>query len=243
MVKILIPAKKLKDGLDKDVRHIASLLEASEILYESKKFSESLPLSILALEEVTKLKTIRDHYIKKMGITNKEWFDLKKGGSHKKKLTQPSEERKKRLHEMGEERFEVARQLKQMIGDPLGNLSYEQMKNASKGYLNMGKLDKIKQDCFYLDWQDSKWVSARIKLSPKQLEALSWVSLEITKWFLNQIMLYSKHPEIELDENSESYKKYASDPLLKKDQEFKKLFGKSKFLTKITIATKTLENY
>ena len=243
MVKILIPAKNLEEGFQKGIKHIESLLEASQILFDSKKYPSSLSLSILALEEVTKLRMIRNSFLEKKGITNQEWFNLKKGGSHKDKLTRPSEERKKHLHEMGEERFEGARTLKKMIGDPLAVLSYSQMKKGSEGYSIMGKLDKVKQDCFYLDWKNSKWSSASIKLSKNQMEAMAHISLEITKWFLNQTILYSRHPEIELNENSESFQKYLNDPLLKKDQEYKKKFTTNKFVKAITIATKTLENY
>ena len=243
MAKILIPIRSLKEGFQKEVKHINSLLEGSEILYKSRKYSESLPLSILAHEEITKLKTIRDHYLQNKGITTKEWFDLKKGGSHREKLTRPSSERKKRLHEMGEGRFEVARKLKQMIGDPLAFTSYSQMKESAKGGTIMGKLDKVKQDCFYLDWENSRWFSASIKLSKRQLQAMAHVSLEITKWFLNQTILYSRHPEIELDENSDSYKKYLSDPFLKKDQEFKKNFFSNKLKKDVLLATQTLEKY
>jgi len=243
MVKILIPSEKLKDGLKKEANHIESLLEASQILYYKKKYSLSLPLSVLALEEVTKLRMIRDNYLQNNGITTKEWFDMKKGGSHKVKLTKPSSERKKRLYEMGEPTFEAARKLKTMINDPLKHITYSKMKEFTKDGSPMEKLDKIKQDCFYLDWKNSKWSSARIKLSKNQLQAMAHVSLEITKWFLNQAILYSRHPEIELDENSESFKKYLNDPLLKKDKDFKKKFQSNKFRKELTMATKILENY
>jgi len=65
MAKILIPTDKLKEGLQKEANHIESLLEASQILYDAKKYSLSLPLSVLALEEVTKLRLIRNRYLQK----------------------------------------------------------------------------------------------------------------------------------------------------------------------------------
>jgi len=243
MSDILIPADQLEDGFKKQIEHINYLLESSEILFDNKKYSLSLALSVLAHEEVTKLRTIRGHLRKNQGITKKEWSDLTRGGSHKEKLIKPSKDKEKRLQEIGEEGFEVARRLKQMIGDPLSSTKYSQMKREKDDYLIMGKLDILKQDSFYLNWKDSKWFSINLKLTKKQLQAMALVNLEITKWFLNQTIWLSRHPEIELNENSESFKKYRDDPLRKKDQEYKKKMLSPKFKKAATIATKTLESY
>jgi len=243
MSDILISVKYLEDGFNKQNEHIKSLLESSEILFDKKKYSLSLALSVLAHEEVTKLRTIRKHLRDNQGITKKEWIDLTRGGSHKEKLIQPSKDKEKSLHEMGKERFEAARQLKKMIGDPFSSTNYSQMKRDKEDYLIMGKLDTLKQDSFYLNWKNSAWFSINLKLSKKQLQSMAFVNLEITKWFLNQTIWLSKHPEIELNENSESFKKYRDDPLRKKDQEFKKKFLTPKFKKAAIIATKTLESY
>jgi len=72
---------------------------------------------------------------------------------------------------------------------------------------------------------------------------MAHVSIEITKWFLNQTVFLTNHPTIELDPNSDSFKKYANDPLLKKDQEFKKYFKSNKFSKMLLLATQTLEKY
>jgi len=242
MTEFLIPPEKMKEGFDKETKHIESLLESSEILFNAKKFSSSLSLSILAHEEIAKLRLIRHHYRNETGITKKEWFDMKKGGSHKKKLMGPSIERKKHLEQMGEARFEAARYIKRLVGDPMADLSYSQMKDTDDPAI-MGKLDDVKQDCFYLDWVNQKWSSISTKISKNQIEAMAHVNLEITKWFLNQTVLLNKHPTIELDPNSDSFKKYANDPLLQKDQIFKKYFFSNKFKKWLLIATKTLDHY
>jgi len=72
---------------------------------------------------------------------------------------------------------------------------------------------------------------------------MAHVSIEITKWFLNQTILFSRHPEIEINPDSESFKKYREDPLLKKDQHFKKKFMKDEFKRELKLAVKTLEKY
>jgi len=243
MSDILIPAKYLKEGFNKEAKHIESLLEDSQILFNAKKYPSSLSLSILAHEEIAKLKTIRDKNFKNEGISKKEWSDLIKGGSHKSKLTKPSEERKKNLEKMGEKQYEIARKFREKTGDPLSYQSYSEAKKGIEGYEIMGNLDKIKQDCFYLNWENSKWSSAKIKLSKQELLSVAHVILEITKWYLNQTVLLSKHEHIDTDETSTSYQNFIKDPRFKKGHEFKKQFQTTKFKKQTKLVLKLLKTY
>ena len=125
MDEILIPPEKLKDGFEKQSEQIELLLESSEILLKNEKYSHSLSFSILAHEEVAKLRTIRQHLLQNKGITRKEWIDLTKGGSHKEKLIKHSKDKKKHLEETGHNRFEASEVFKNMINDPLSLINSE----------------------------------------------------------------------------------------------------------------------
>lgn len=239
----LIPEKNLKEGFKKQIQHVENLLESSQLLYDSKKYPSSLSLSILALEEVTKLRLIREHLRKNKGILEKDWKNMKKGGSHKMKLVQPSIQRKKRLEEMDEKKYDAIEEFKKITGSPFDRMTFSEMKKATEKYSMMTKLDKIKQDCFYLDWDGKNWVSAKLNLTKRELDSLSFYSLNSTKWYLNQTILYTKYTTISTDPESESFQKFTNDPLHKKDLEFKKSFMKPKTKTKFSIAYKIIEKY
>ena len=226
--KTFIPEKFLKEGFKKQVQHIENLIESSQLLYDSKKNSSSLSFAILALEEIAKLRLIREHVMENQGISKNGWYEMKKGGSHKMKLTKPSEQRKKLLEEMGEEKYKIIEEFKKNTGNPLVGLSYSEMKKATERYKMMAKFDKIKQGCFYLDWDGKKWTSVKISLSKRELEAITYFALSIVKWYLNQSILLSNHKKISTDPESASYKNYINDPLHKKDLEFRRSFKKPK---------------
>mgnify|MGYP000040500184 CR=1 FL=1 len=238
-----IPEKYLKEGFKKQIHHIENLLESSQLLYDSKKYPSSLSLSILALEEITKLRLIREHLRKKEGISEKDWKNMKKGGSHKMKLVQPSMQRKKRLEDMDEQKYDAIEEFKKSTGSPFDRMTFSEMKKATEKYSMMAKLDKIKQACFYLDWDGKNWVSAKLNLTKRELESLTFYSLNSAKWYLNQTILYTKYTTISTDPKSESYQKFTSDPLHKKDLEFKKSFMKPKIKTKFSMAYKIIEKY
>jgi AbiV family abortive infection protein len=87
MDKILIPKVKLSDGLERSKNHVKFLLESSKILYDKKKYSLSIPFSVLAIEEYYKMRFILNHIENDVGITKHEWESITCGrGVHKSKL-------------------------------------------------------------------------------------------------------------------------------------------------------------
>jgi AbiV family abortive infection protein len=189
MDEILVPKDKLSDGFEKSKNHVEFLLESSKILYDKKKYSLSIPILVLALEECYKMRFILDHITKDVGITKSEWDDITKGRDvHKSKLKKVYSEPKKEIEEHGEENYKIISSFMAKMGDKTIWKSYPESIEISQ-YVEerLAKLDVIKQDCFYLGWKKADWYNF-IQISLKQREALAYHLLYVVKVMFN---LYS----------------------------------------------------
>jgi len=227
-----IPKGKISDGYKKSKRQIESLLDSSQILYNSKQYATSLSLSILAREELAKLLVLQDHLKDGTKISCDEWKKLTKNTknvtAHKFRLTySPKVSRegvqKKFTRAMHEQMVSERKQL----GLPTG-MSYEQMmlitSEYEKGY---EILDKIKQDCWYLGW-DGKWNSLQIKLDANEIKGLAYINLNDTNsMYLSAISMrihkQIRQPIKETLKDDPNFKKWLKFQNAQKEKEYEKM--------------------
>lgn len=193
---ILIPVEKLQEGFDLCKKQMEMLIESSQILYNSKKYSPSIALSVLAREESAKLERISQHITLSLGISKKEWSSMTQGFVHEKKLVNPVKFAVKFAKWEGKKRFEKMERWGEKHGYGEMPASYEDfMKVEEKHYERLRSLNEIKKECFYVDWKESCW-KILFNRSEEELEALSLVELTGMKYlfygFVKQDLMFKK---------------------------------------------------
>ncbi len=86
MKKITIPNSKLEEGIELCKKQSKMLLDSSQILYKKRKYVTSIGLSILAKEELTKIRIFRRMQIRNLPIEHELWKIL---NEHRVKLGLP----------------------------------------------------------------------------------------------------------------------------------------------------------
>lgn len=148
-----IPLIKVSEGYKISSNIINRLLWDSEVLIKNKSYSSSIPLSILAFEEFSKMLILNSSLKLKKGLPISIWEGLSKGGSHDIKLTLYIEARKKILEiDIPKNLDDVYSKFSKQIGlaDKVGGDEVERETILlQKLFL---KLNSIKKKCFYLDY-------------------------------------------------------------------------------------------
>ena len=157
-----IPKKELITGWILARKNSVKLTKAAQSLYDSKQYSSSFVLSVLALEEYMKYILFRDAHVKDKPINNNVWDKTYK--NHGKKLT------------LGTEiLFEYGKQMR----IPLDILEQEKSKMIEivKNW-NIKKFENI-----YLDWDSSNGIWRFLEDDDENLQKDSRTALElISKW-------------------------------------------------------------
>lgn len=241
--EILIPTSQLQSGFDECRKQIETLIDSAQILYDKRKFSISLPLLILAREEYAKLTLFLMHIVENDGITKKEWLEYTRGGGvHSNKLTGVVKKAKKRIERDGPEKYEEMQEFYLKKGFGTRKRVYEDTVSINPQTIeNLNNLNTIKQDCFYLDWQDGEW-NIITKRSNRQLKALVYTSMTSIQQllyghiFMNCLDRIQKNQDINEDfsEFNDYYGKWQ-----KKKQEL----ASKKFLEKLKITHVVLQEY
>lgn len=236
----LIAVTGLQEGFDKCVLHIRGLFGAVEILSRAKKYSWALPLSILAIEEVTKLTVINEHISDNKPITQEEWFNLTRGGSHKLKLKYRSERDKALVMGFSREYYEEIERVYESVGlKKYPSFEQLQQPNTDESYF-MELLDKFKQDCFYLGWKNGWWTFEE-GLTNEEQEAVLWlVTLVAKNWMLITIMSNRYPSSIQKDRMKELFK---NDPLLKEWRKLQQNFWSNDHYRRLEIGRAIFEKY
>ena len=151
-----IPLPKLEEGFHKGFAHVQKMIDSSIILHESGHHSMSIATSILAHEELAKLRYIVAHIGDQKHISLTEWKALSRGGSHNAKLEKFYADFYNDIIRLCSERPEAVRKV-----NP--NLTMEEIRDFPKlvdlkhlTFLGC-KLNDIKKECIYLDWNDGGW--------------------------------------------------------------------------------------
>src|SRR5690348_1832231 len=87
-LKIEDSLEHMNVGIRTCMNHIDTLLRNSELLIKNKRYSASIPISILAIEELGKAEVLSVALSIKKPLPERIWNDLTRGGSaHIKKTT------------------------------------------------------------------------------------------------------------------------------------------------------------
>jgi len=215
MDDILIENSKLEEGYAycKDI--IESLLESSSLLYGNNKLPTSLSLAILALEETTKLRLLREKISNNESISENEWKKLTRDkNAHKRKIDGDIRKRLEKIEERGQESFERGLELRKKLGIPVYATDWDKVRLLNESTLKMFHgLKNIKENCWYLNWNKDKWDSFLSEYPKKIQDLFTKYILNLAQWTFYEVTLGYKYPEIPLDENSEEFKKFKNDGL------------------------------
>jgi len=227
--RTLIPKEKLAEGFVRCSLHIQSLIESSQILFDKENYSASTAMSILAFEETTKLHLINNYIKQGKGISENDWNKITiLPGVHSHKLTGAITDYKKTLSEMGSEKFyshEVISSVE--FNDPTPHRDYYQLIASLSGIEEiLSKLNKVKQDCFYLNWKNCEWLTYN-NFSDIQRKAFAFVNLNLAK-FIYFIELENRYGNfiigiIDPDHNKTTADATENDWALLKNNPYKKI--------------------
>ena len=151
-----IPLPKLEEGFGKGIIHIYKMVDSSIILHHSKHHSMSIALSILAHEELTKIRSVVGHIRDQEPIDLKEWKELSGGGSHKGKLEKFHTDAFNDIVKIClESSGDVREPDRKIAGD--GGADFLDLAGLKHQIPLWSKLDDIKKECMYLDWKGGNW--------------------------------------------------------------------------------------
>jgi len=162
MDKFLIPSEKILQGMNFAMGHAISLLTTSGELFNQKKYPESTPLAILSYEESAKASWLLRHLEEKRGVTKEDWKSL---SDHKFKLTQLENDNLKMINNMSSTEIQIYLDFQQETAQDIAENSKEDAMTKRNDLLEiLGKFDKVKQNCFYSNWDSTKkkWKSFRM---------------------------------------------------------------------------------
>ncbi|MGI0056337.1 MAG: AbiV family abortive infection protein [Nitrosarchaeum sp.] len=152
-----IPNSKLAEGIELCKKQSKMLLDSSNILYEKRKYVTSIGLSILAKEELTKIRIFNRMQIRNLPIEHNLWKIL---NDHRVKLGLPYYLSYLSLRRRSPLDIVKIRNmyLKEGIDPKMNAVDLVKPLNV-KGLKLLESLDLLKQDCHFLNWIDNDWFS------------------------------------------------------------------------------------
>ena len=157
MKNVQIPSSKLEEGIELCKEQTKMSLESSEILLKKRKYVSSIGLSILAKEELTKIRIFRRMQKYDKPIENDLWRIL---NDHKEKLGLPHILQYHSLKKQTPLDIVKMREFFFNSGiDPKVNVVDLVQPLDVRGIKFFQSLDLLKQDCHFLNWIDGDWYS------------------------------------------------------------------------------------
>ena len=148
-----INEQETKEGYEKMLKVIKRLINDSKLCLDNSRYSASVSLSILTLEETAKADFFRLKIKESKGITKKEWKDLTAGGdSHIKKLNWFLDKKEKGLERWTEEDIASLHEVNSFLGFGVNNNKEDMKKEIELFRMVVAKFNIIKQSCFYTSW-------------------------------------------------------------------------------------------
>jgi len=188
--KEYITFEEAKEGYKKMMKVVKRLLGDAELNLENGRYSSSLSLTILALEELAKADYFRLKIGEKKGLTKSEWNKLTLGGSHDFKLNYFLDRKKVRVEKMTDENVRELSQLAVKFGVPITYNNKDELKLEIEMFKKIiAKFNLIKQECFYTNWdaKNRKWNYFESRFSDKVKLAISeYLFLEAKKDYYNE---------------------------------------------------------
>lgn len=196
--KIIFPKENLIEAFNKERKHIVGLLSDSKILFENKRFSTSISLSILALEEIRKLMMIREHIIKQEDVYRDEWAVYIKGGSHEHKLSDVYLQPLQHLQKITDEEYKRFIENDKKLGNKQKFSDLDRIKQPSQlMIIRLKKLNEIKKACWYLSEHNTKPYTLNTVCESKYLSYLGkWIFDLVVTLFNDEVLTYKYPPKI-----------------------------------------------
>lgn len=161
MVDDFINPNEAGEGYDKIIKVVKRLLKNSHGHLKIGEYSNSIPLSILALEETAKADYLHMANKNNKGISRKEWENLTSGGkSHITKLMYMTDKRAKSLERWSEDDIQAMNYYNSKIGFVSKYPNKSAIKQETEFFRKIiPKLKNLKEDCFYTSWihEERKW--------------------------------------------------------------------------------------
>lgn len=168
----MIKNEKIKEGVIIAKDHSEYFLKQSEKLHKDKEFQAAIPFAILSFEEASKVDHLLDYIKEKKDIEFDNWKELR---NHKFKLIKNDEDVKKGLEAQSNLDFSAQSLIMQSVGLNTIPSRDEAIEGKEKEIEANAKFSKIKEMCFYANWNFSKneWDDFK-KIPLNEREALSF---------------------------------------------------------------------
>jgi len=167
----VIKNDKIKDGVILAKEHSEYFLKQSEKLHNDKEFQAAIPFTILSFEEASKIDHLIDFINGKKDIEKDDWKELH---DHKFKLTKNEKDVKEGLENQSDLDFVAQSLIMESVGlnaIPSRDVAIESKKKEIEAN---ARFSKIKEMCFYANWNSNKNTWDNFKKIPlDEQEALS----------------------------------------------------------------------
>ena len=168
----MIKNDKIKEGAILAKDHSEYFLKQSEKLHNDKEFQAAIPFAILAFEEASKVDHLLDYIKEKKDIEKDDWKELR---YHEFKLTKNEQDIKEDLESQSDLEFSAQALFLQSVGLNTIPSRDDAIEGKEKEIAANAKFSKIKEMCFYANWNSSKneWDDFK-KIPLNEREALSF---------------------------------------------------------------------
>ncbi len=175
--------EQVKDGFKKCHVVVNRLLKDAELLMKNGRYSSSVSLAILAYEEVSKANDLRLKIKDGKGLTQPQWAKMSFGRiAHDLKLSSMLEKREERLNRLNEGHANFLNFVNDKLGLPSSDLSETKTQTLMLKHI-FPKLNSVKQDCFYLNWDEKgkDWTYFDRKFNEKAKKAIAKFLITFTE--------------------------------------------------------------
>lgn len=179
-----ISPEMVREGFKKCHIVVNRMLKDAELLMKNGRYSSSVSLAILAYEEVSKANDLRLKAKEDKGLTQAEWAKMSFGRyAHETKLSGIVERRQKRLERLSQGEADFLN----MVTQKFGFTGYANLQTARSENMLLQKifpkLNSIKQDCFYLNWDEKgkDWTYFDRKFNEKIKKSIAKFLITITE--------------------------------------------------------------
>jgi len=178
-----ISPEQVKEGFKKCHVVVNRLLKDAELLMKNGRYSSSISLAILAYEEVSKANDLRLKITDEEGLTKQQWTRMSFGRiAHDIKLSSMVDRKEERLSQFNEREENFMNFVNDKLGLPSTDLIETRTQTLMMKHV-FPKLNVVKQDCFYLNWNEggSDWTYFDRKFNDKIKKAIAKFLITITE--------------------------------------------------------------
>lgn len=243
----MIKNSDLKEGIQYCLDNGKGLLEDGRFLQTKKKYTSSIPLLILGYEEINKALFLEYKFHKDENITDREYKDLFKGGSHNLKNELYYKITKKKLEEISDAEYMLLKSVIESQSSITWHTSRDDAIKQIEGAIPLvSKFNDMKLKFLYVDFKN-KWMKPHGIFKDKVLDnictVLYYSALESylkTMFHLDvdKMGLYNKVVE----RYSEEEKRVIQSKYSKELEKIELFFKTPQWRTALTVATRAIHS-